>query len=81
MGAGRDERALVRAAQRGSASGIEALFRLHWPRAQSIARLTTIRCSHGPNGRPRSKWSRLRTAARNASWAMSSAAAASWTTR
>src|SRR6476619_2487609 len=39
MGAGRDERALVRAAQRGSASGIEALFRLHWPRAQRAAYL------------------------------------------
>src|SRR4029079_7954275 len=37
MGAGRDERALVRAAQRGSASGIEALFRLHWPRAYRAA--------------------------------------------
>jgi RNA polymerase sigma-70 factor, ECF subfamily len=33
MAAGREERASVRAAQRGSASGIEALFRLHWPRA------------------------------------------------
>ena len=49
-------------------------------RAQSIARLTTIRCSHGPNGRRRSKRSSARTAARNASWATSSAAAASWTT-
>src|SRR6478672_7528167 len=39
MGAGRDERALVRAAQRGAASGIEALFRLHWPRAQRAAYL------------------------------------------
>jgi RNA polymerase sigma-70 factor (ECF subfamily) len=39
MGAGRDERALVRAAQRGSASGIEALFRLHWPRAHRAAYL------------------------------------------
>ena len=39
MGAGRDERAFVRAAQRGSASGIEALFRLHWPRAQRAAYL------------------------------------------
>ena len=37
MGAGRDERASVRAAQRGSASGIEALFRLHWPRAYRAA--------------------------------------------
>jgi RNA polymerase sigma-70 factor (ECF subfamily) len=37
MGAGRDERAFVRAAQRGSASGIEALFRLHWPRAHRAA--------------------------------------------
>src|SRR5687767_1423039 len=39
MGAGRDERAFVRAAQRGSASGIEALFRLHWPRAYRAAYL------------------------------------------
>ena len=37
MAAGRDERAFVRAAQRGSASGIEALFRLHWPRAYRAA--------------------------------------------
>src|SRR5688572_27768533 len=37
MAAGRDERALVRAAQRGSASGIEALFRLHWARAHRAA--------------------------------------------
>ena len=39
MGAGSDERASVRAAQRGSASGIEALFRLHWPRAYRAAYL------------------------------------------
>src|SRR6187455_2784135 len=39
MAAGRDERAHVRAAQRGSASGIEALFRLHWPRAYRAAYL------------------------------------------
>ncbi len=39
MGAGRDERAFVRAAQRGSASGLEALFRLHWPRAHRAAYL------------------------------------------
>ena len=37
MAVGRDERAFVRAAQRGSASGIEALFRLHWPRAYRAA--------------------------------------------
>ena len=37
MAAGRDERASVRAAQRGSASGVEALFRLHWPRAHRDA--------------------------------------------
>ena len=37
MAVGRDERASVRAAQRGSASGIEALFRLHWPRAYRAA--------------------------------------------
>ena len=29
----RDERALVRGAQRGAAADLEALFRLHWPRA------------------------------------------------
>lgn len=39
MVAVRDERASVRAAQRGSASGIEALFRLHWPRAYRAAYL------------------------------------------
>jgi RNA polymerase sigma-70 factor (ECF subfamily) len=33
------ERAHVRAAQRGDASGIEALFRLHWPRAYRAAYL------------------------------------------
>ena len=35
----RDERALVRGAQRGSASDLEALFRLHWPRAYRAAYL------------------------------------------
>lgn len=39
MAAGREERASVRAAQRGSASGIEALFRLHWPQALRAAYL------------------------------------------
>ncbi len=39
MAAGREERASVRAAQRGSASGIEALFRLHWPSAYRAAYL------------------------------------------
>jgi RNA polymerase sigma-70 factor, ECF subfamily len=39
MAAGRDERASVRAAQRGSASAVEALFRLHWPRAFRAAYL------------------------------------------
>lgn len=34
-----DEAAFVRAAQRGSASGIEALFRLHWPRSYRAAYL------------------------------------------
>jgi len=33
----RDERALVRGAQRGFASDLEALFRLHWPRAHRAA--------------------------------------------
>jgi len=35
----RDERALVRGAQRGSASDLEALFRLHWQRAYRAAYL------------------------------------------
>ena len=39
MAASREERAHVRAAQRGAASGIEALFRLHWPRAFRAAYL------------------------------------------
>ena len=39
MGAGRDERAWVRGAQQGSASDLEALFRLHWPRAYRAAYL------------------------------------------
>jgi RNA polymerase sigma-70 factor (ECF subfamily) len=37
MGSGRDERAHVRGAQRGSALDLEALFRLHWPRAYRAA--------------------------------------------
>jgi RNA polymerase sigma-70 factor (ECF subfamily) len=41
MLSGRDERAHVRAAQRGSASGLEALFRTHWPRAWRAAYLVT----------------------------------------
>jgi RNA polymerase sigma-70 factor (ECF subfamily) len=41
MGAGRDERARVRGAQRGSASDLEALFRMHWPRAFRAAYLVT----------------------------------------
>jgi len=35
----RDERALVRGAQRGSASDLEALFRAHWPGAYRAAYL------------------------------------------
>jgi RNA polymerase sigma-70 factor (ECF subfamily) len=35
--AGRDERAWVRGAQRGSASDLEALFDAHWPAAQRAA--------------------------------------------
>src|ERR1700759_2159951 len=34
-----DERALVRAAQRGSADAMERLYRLHWPRAYRAAYL------------------------------------------
>jgi len=41
MRAGRDERARVRGAQRGSASDLEALFRTHWPRAYRAAYLVT----------------------------------------
>ncbi len=41
MGAGRDERARVRGAQEGSASDLEALFRMHWPRAFRAAYLVT----------------------------------------
>ncbi|HJU48277.1 MAG TPA: sigma-70 family RNA polymerase sigma factor [Gaiellaceae bacterium] len=35
----RDERALVRGAQQGDALALEALFRLHWPRAHRAAYL------------------------------------------
>ena len=41
MREGRDERARVRGAQRGSASDLEALFRMHWPRAFRAAYLVT----------------------------------------
>ena len=41
MRAGRDERARVRGAQQGSASDLEALFRLHWPGAHRAAYLVT----------------------------------------
>src|SRR5918999_6275714 len=41
MRAGRDERAHVRGAQRGSVSDVEALFRMHWPRAFRAAYLVT----------------------------------------
>jgi RNA polymerase sigma-70 factor, ECF subfamily len=41
MLAGRNERARVRGAQRGSASDLEALFRTHWPRAFRAAYLVT----------------------------------------
>ncbi len=41
MRAGRDERARVRGAQRGSVSDLEALFRMHWPRAYRAAYLVT----------------------------------------
>ncbi|HET8741153.1 MAG TPA: RNA polymerase sigma factor [Gaiella sp.] len=39
VGAGRDERAWVRGAQRGSVSDLEALFDAHWPRAHRAAYL------------------------------------------
>lgn len=38
-GLGRDERAWIRAAQAGSVSDLEALFRHHWPRAYRAAYL------------------------------------------
>jgi RNA polymerase sigma-70 factor, ECF subfamily len=41
MRASRDERARVRGAQRGSASDLEALFRMHWARAHRAAYLIT----------------------------------------
>jgi RNA polymerase sigma-70 factor (ECF subfamily) len=41
MHVARDERARVRGAQRGSASDLEALFRIHWPRAYRAAYLVT----------------------------------------
>src|SRR5206468_12321726 len=41
MRAARDERARVRGAQRGSASDLEALFRMHWPRVHRAAYLIT----------------------------------------
>src|ERR671935_2640402 len=41
MRAARDERARVRGAQRGSTSDLEALFRMHWPRALRAAYLVT----------------------------------------
>src|SRR5262245_26783360 len=41
MRAGRDERARVRGAQHGSLSDLEALFRMHWPRAYRAAYLVT----------------------------------------
>jgi RNA polymerase sigma-70 factor, ECF subfamily len=41
MRAGRDERARTRGAQRGSVSDLEALFRMHWPRAYRAAYLVT----------------------------------------
>ena len=39
MGVGRDERAWVRGAQAGSVSDLEALFKLHWPKAYRAAYL------------------------------------------
>jgi RNA polymerase sigma-70 factor (ECF subfamily) len=41
MRTGRDERARVCGAQRGSVSDLEALFRAHWPRAFRAAYLVT----------------------------------------
>src|SRR3970282_2866673 len=44
MRAARDERARVRGAQQGSVSDLEALFRMHWPRAFRAAYLVTHDC-------------------------------------
>ena len=41
MGNARDERARVRGAQAGSVDDLEALFRVHWPRAFRAAYLVT----------------------------------------
>ncbi len=41
MRTARDERARVRGAQEGSVSDLEALFRMHWPRAYRAAYLVT----------------------------------------
>jgi RNA polymerase sigma-70 factor, ECF subfamily len=41
MGTARDERARVRGAQAGSVDDLEALFRVHWPRAYRAAYLVT----------------------------------------
>jgi RNA polymerase sigma-70 factor, ECF subfamily len=41
MGTARDERARVRGAQAGSVDDLEALFRVHWPRAFRAAYLVT----------------------------------------
>ena len=70
----------VRRGRRSGSASAAVSGRNARARDQSIARLTTIRCSHGPSGRRRSKRSSARSADRNASCAMSSAAAASWTT-
>ena len=78
---GRRDPAARRVLGRGAVRRARSRARSARARAASIARFTTIRCSHGPNGRRRSKRSRLRIAARNASCAMSSASALSWTTR
>ena len=72
--------------RRGPAASISvSLAATSWrtarARLQSIARLTAIRCSQGAKGRRRSKRSSALSAERNASWAMSSAAAASRTIR
>jgi RNA polymerase sigma-70 factor (ECF subfamily) len=40
-GRGRGERALIRAAQRGSEEAVEELYRRHWPRAHRAAQLIT----------------------------------------
>ena len=72
---------LRRRPRRSASPDAATSWRTARARLQSIARLTAIRCSQGAKGRRRSKRSSALSAERKASWAMSSAAAASRTIR